>query len=69
MRQYSAHEVQKNAIKPNDDTYERIKITKIPKGPAVAGVVIFNKNKSKQRLTKVTIDIIIFNISVIDYTT
>lgn len=42
-------------------------IDKIPKGPAVAGVVTFSNNTRKQRLIPDNIDIIIFNITTLLY--
>lgn len=44
-----------------------MKIAKIPKGPAVAGVVTLSKTASKQRLTSVIAIINFFNITASDY--
>ncbi|HUC96622.1 MAG TPA: hypothetical protein VMR16_03090 [Candidatus Saccharimonadales bacterium] len=49
-------------ITPSSEIYAKIKIAKIPNGPAVTGVVIFNKITTKQILIKVIIEIIIFII-------
>jgi len=54
----------KYAIKPINSRYADIKIAKIPKGPAVIGVVKFNKMISKQKLTIVVIEINTFNIAI-----
>ena len=48
---------------PINDRYAKIKIAKIPNGPAVTGVVIFNKTASKPTLTMVDIKINVFIIS------
>ncbi len=53
----------KKVTNPSDKIYAKIKINKIPKGPILAGVVIFSKRPSKQRLTIVVIDIIVFSIT------
>ena len=53
----------KYVITPSNDRYTKIKIAKIPNGPAVTGVVIFNKITSEQTLISVIIDIIILIIS------
>ena len=52
---------------PSDNRYAKKNIDKIPKGPAVAGVVTFSKTVSKQRLTTDIIKINIFSITTLLY--
>ena len=48
---------------PSDNRYAKKNIDNMPKGPAVAGVVMFSKTISKHKLTAVVIEIIIFSIT------